>query len=168
MQKYGGTIAVVSKTKLVEILEEEMQSNPLDFGLDSDYETPQIQYKEIWDTDAKSFYVLNISDEKTLTNGFRYIKELLLQTHNFRMHSDYMKLKEQNIDVYSIKTDALTINMADVDKAKELLHFGDTIGSWRVDKIGNDIRLTSVGFSTRKKQTDTHYYNPSREHSNPR
>ena len=37
--KYSGTIAVVSKTKLVEILEEEMQCNPLDFGLDLDYDS---------------------------------------------------------------------------------------------------------------------------------
>ena len=72
MQQYGGTIAVVSKTKFVEIIKEEMQCNPLDIGLDLDYDTPQVQYKEIWDTTAKSFYVLNISDEKTLANGFIY------------------------------------------------------------------------------------------------
>ena len=79
------------------------------------------------------------------------------------MCSDYMKLKEQNIDVCSIKTDALTINMTDVDKTNELLHFGDTIGTWRVDKIGNDIRFPSVEFQQEQNKqiptTTTHQDN---------
>ena len=74
-----------------------------------------------------------------------------------------LTILNNNIDVFSIKTDALTINMKDVDKAKELLHFGDTIGTWRVDKIGNDIRFPSVEFQQEQNKqiptTTTHQEN---------
>ena len=108
----------LSKTKVVEVLESEIRGNPLDE--DSDDDEVRIQYKEVWEEDAFNFYVLNISDMKTLTNGFRYIKELLLQMHNFKMYSDYLTLKENDIDVYSVKTDAFTIGEDDVVKAQQL------------------------------------------------
>ena len=31
---------------------------------------------------SDKYYILNVSRSRTLTNGFRYIKELLLQNHN--------------------------------------------------------------------------------------
>ena len=37
-------------------------------------------------------YILNLRDNAQLKNGFVYIKELLLQYHNFRMYSDYQAL----------------------------------------------------------------------------
>ena len=37
-------------------------------------------------------YVLNISDTKTLKNGYRYIKELILQNHNHAMNTAYETL----------------------------------------------------------------------------
>ena len=43
------------------------------------------------DTEA-SVYILNLKDKAQLKNGFVYIKELLLQYHNFRMYSDYKAL----------------------------------------------------------------------------
>ena len=51
----------------------------------------------------KEYYALNISGSSTLKNGFRFIKELLLQHHNFLMHQSYQKLLENDIQVYSIK-----------------------------------------------------------------
>ena len=62
-----------------------------------------------WIEDEKKYYILNVSDSATLKNGFRYIKELLLQHHNFKMYSDYKKLIDNGIDVFSVKTDAFTI-----------------------------------------------------------
>ena len=41
---------------------------------------------------TRSHYVLNIKDTAELANGFRYIKELLLQNHNFTMNDAYNKL----------------------------------------------------------------------------
>ena len=43
-------------------------------------------------------------------------------------------MKEQNITVYSGKTDAFTIKESDVEKAKELLNFEPGIGNWRLSK----------------------------------
>ena len=37
-------------------------------------------------------YVLNISDTKTVMNGYRFIKELILQHHNFDMNEAYETL----------------------------------------------------------------------------
>ena len=59
--------------------------------------------------DETKYYVLNVSDERCLSNGFRYIKELLLQDHTYRVYEAYETLTENGIDVYSVKTDALTI-----------------------------------------------------------
>ena len=44
-------------------------------------------------------YVLNISDTKALMNGYRYIKEVVLQNHNYAMNTAYETLLENNINV---------------------------------------------------------------------
>ena len=53
--------------------------------------------------DVGKYYILNISDQCDLTNGFRYIKELLLQHHNHKMFSDSVKLEQAGINIYSVK-----------------------------------------------------------------
>ena len=87
--------------------------------------------------DETKYYVLNVSDERCLSNGFRYIKELLLQDHNYRVYEAYETLKENGIGVYSVKTDALTIKTDDVARAVKLLKVEEEkhkIGGWRVEK----------------------------------
>ena len=108
---YGGRISIISK------FTEEFEVNPLDFGMEDSEET------STWKEDAKKYYILNVSDKACLKNGFRYIKELLLQYHNFKMFTDYSTLKENGIDVFSVKSDAMTIRKADLDKAKSLIAF---------------------------------------------
>ena len=66
-------------------------------------------------------------------NGFRYSKELLLQNHNFHMYDAYEKLKEADINVYAVKTDAFHIAKRDLKKAKKILIFHNDIGGWRVE-----------------------------------
>ena len=68
------------------------------------------------DTEGMTYYVLNVSDKKVLSNGFTYIKELLLQYHNFKMYETYKTLTDNNIKVYSVKTDSFTIHKDDLDK----------------------------------------------------
>ena len=68
----------------------------------------------------KSYYVSTLKSQAVLNNGFRYIKELLMQHHNFLIHQSFETLKENNIKVYSIKTDALTLKASDIEKAKQL------------------------------------------------
>ena len=85
---------------------------------------------------TSKYYILNVSDSRTLTNGFRYIKEMLLQYHNFAMYDAYRKLKiENNIDVYAVKTDALHIHHTDLKKAMKLLEFHNDVGGWRHENI---------------------------------
>ena len=82
-----------------------------------------------------SYYITNISDIAKLKNGFIYIKELLLQGHNFKMYRDYHKLIEKGIQVYSVKTDAFTIDQENEEKAREILKTEQGgIGKWRISK----------------------------------
>ena len=80
------------------------------------------------------YYIVSISDQRQMTNGFRYIKELLLQNHNFSMYEAFEKLKENDVKVYAVKTDAFHIAKKDVKTARMLLEFGNEIGQWRVEK----------------------------------
>ena len=89
------------------------------------------------------YYILNICDEATLTNGFRYIKELLLQHHNFTMFTTYETLKNAGVRVCSVKSDAFTIWSDDVHKVEGFkclknfiqgcLDVGSEIGQWKVE-----------------------------------
>ena len=49
------------------------------------------------------YYTLTTTHKQDLTNGFRYIKELLVQRHNLKMHTDYKTLKNNNINAHSDK-----------------------------------------------------------------
>ena len=77
--------------------------------------------------------IVSVSDQRQLMNGFRYIKELLLQNHNFHMYDAYEKLKEADINVYAVKTDACHIAKRDVKKTKNILNFHNDIVGWRVE-----------------------------------
>jgi hypothetical protein len=78
-------------------------------------------------------YILNDVDTKRLRNGFRYIKELLLQNHNLRMYNNHKILKDNNINVYSVKTDAFTIDANNLELAKSLIKFDNGLGSSSLD-----------------------------------
>ena len=126
---YGGKVSILKKFH-EEVVEQQCD---LDFGLD---DIKPITTSE-WIEDEKKYYILNVSDSATLKNGFRYIKELLLQHHNFKMYSDYKKLTDNGIDVFSVKTDAFTIKSTDLDNAKACIEFNNDIGGWRCSKEEN-------------------------------
>ena len=122
---YGGKISILRKQELTFIDE----ADPLNFGLDN----PQTMITTTVNEDiGNKYYILNICDQVDLTNGFRYIKELLLQHHNYKMFSDYMKLQEVGINVYSVKTDAFTIKKEDLELARKIIHFSSDSGGWRL------------------------------------
>ena len=50
------------------------------------------------------------------------------------MYESYKTLSENNIKVFSVKTDAFTLLPSDLDRAKTLLDFSPGIGKWRVSK----------------------------------
>ena len=100
----------------------------------------QIHIQEDCRKYVSKYYILNVSDERTLSNGFRYIKEVLLQDHNYRMFEAHSLLTANGVEVYSVKADAMTIKTSDLNKAKEIIKFGDVIGEWRAEE-GKVIRL---------------------------
>ena len=79
-------------------------------------------------------------------NGFRYIHELLLQYHNHKIYTDAKMLTDNVIGIYSVKTDAFTIDKSNIDVAKTLLNFSLTIGGWRVSAESNNIRVPILPF----------------------
>ena len=85
----------------------------------------------------RKYYCLTVTDKATLRNGYIYIKELLLQHHNFKMHTDYTKLTENHIGVWSVKTDAFVIRKEHLRRAKNLIEFNERIGGWRHEKSKN-------------------------------
>ena len=56
----------------------------------------------VYNIEDLEYYILTNRKRTKLTNGFRFIKELLIQYHNFKMHSDYNTLIDNNIKVYSV------------------------------------------------------------------
>ena len=99
------------------------------------------------DREKNKCYVLNFKDKAELNNGFRWIKELILQMHNFYMYDAYQKLKENSIEVYSVKTDAFVIDTCNVEKAMKVLDFHNDVGGWRVSKTDNDIIFPTVQYN---------------------
>ena len=84
------------------------------------------------ETEVK-YYTLTMTHKKDLTNGFRYLKELLMQRHNFKMHKGYKTLKDNNINAHSVKSDAFIIDRKNLDKAKTLMKFSTRRGGWRAE-----------------------------------
>ena len=109
---YGGKINIIKQFE---------KEEDYDNANDSDDDDSDDEEEEAPDEDTKKkgkFYVLNVAGHAVSKNGYRYIKELLLQYHNYRIYKDYNTLREQDIEVFSVehdievfsvKTDALTI-----------------------------------------------------------
>ena len=125
--KYGGTITFI---KQYEETSEWRAANHLDQGVKS---TPMIYTNELVET-GRRLFILNLSAEASLTNGFRYIKELLMQHHNFYLNRSYELLTNNGVDVYTVKTDAFTIRQTQLEAAMELLNWEDGIGTWRLNR----------------------------------
>jgi hypothetical protein len=84
--------------------------------------------------DNKKYYILTKTEEAQLENGFVFIKEMLLQGHNFKMYEAYKKLWVADVNVISVKTDAFVIDPAHLELAQSVLTFSDKVGEWRISK----------------------------------
>ena len=84
-------------------------------------EEEEDMWKTVYTELDEKYYCLTVSDRATFRNGFIYIKELLLQYHNFKMYQDSLKLVENNVDVWSVKTDAFVIRKEHLRRAKKAL-----------------------------------------------
>ena len=127
---YGGEINYIRQYE-ERRTENEQEQSPLDEGCDAEATTgASFEYKET----GEVVWVLNLTNSADMTNGFRYIKELLIQHHNATMQSCLLKLAAANVSVHSVKTDAFTIAAADLSAATAVMDLGEGIGQWRVSK----------------------------------
>ena len=79
---YGGSITFI---KQYEERSEWRTENALDQGVKS---AAMIYTKQLVET-GNCILIMNLSAEASLTNGFRYVKELLMQRHNFYLNRSY-------------------------------------------------------------------------------
>ena len=110
---------------------DEVTLEPVEWKGDGYHDEDDREYKQIGRT--TKYYIVNVSGERQLINGFRYIKELMLQNHNFSMFDAYSRLKRANIHVYAVKTDAFHIAKEDLAKAMKVLKFGAELGDRRLE-----------------------------------
>ena len=134
---YGGKVHKLSYVK--ETIEEERDEETFSTTINS------------YEDELEAYYILNLRDKAQLKNGFRWIKEILLQYHNFTMWEAWWKLRNANVTVYSVKTDAYTISSGDEAKAREVLDFHNDVGCWRVSKC-DDIKLPTDEYKFVKNQ----------------
>ena len=132
-EKYSGDINIITETKWDgEVYDDDDEDCLIEFDDRGNVIEPENDEKELAKiVDECKHYVLNISDTKTLMNGYRFIKELILQHHNFDMNEAYETLMRDDVMVYSVKTDAFVIDKCNLCKAKGVLKFGSEIGDWR-------------------------------------
>ena len=104
-----------------------------------------------YEDELETYYILNLKDKAQLKNGSRWIKEILLQYHNFTIWDAWWKLRNANVIVYSVKTDAYTIRSEDEAKAREVLDFHSDVGGWRVSKC-DDIKLPTDNYKFAKNE----------------
>ena len=73
---YGGKVNIIKQFEKEEEYDDDSDS-------DDEEEAPDE------DTQNKGKYFLNVADSAVLKNSYRYIKELLLQYHNYRIYKGY-------------------------------------------------------------------------------
>ena len=150
-RKYGGRIYAIQEESEINYWDRKVRVYSYD---DSDDEEEEEQAHLLYEEtkEGEKYYILNTSDRQTLVNGYRYIKELLLQYHNYAMYETYNILVKNGIGVCSVKSDAFTMHKHDFDRVKgnpyykiintrreteivlrePILNFEKGIGNWRV------------------------------------
>ena len=112
--------------------------------IDNDNET---EYKvERMNNTNPPLYALHIYEEKTLIDGFRYIKEIIYNMMDCKLFSLYKKCKDANLKVVGVKTDCVLVNNT-VDEIKKTdLIFKDELGGLKIDlnKICTDVQIRHI------------------------
>ena len=116
-RKYGGRIYAIQEESEINYWDRKVRVYYYD---DSDDEEEEEQAHLLYEEtkEGEKYYILNTSDRQTLVNGYRYIKELLLQYHNYAMYETYNILVKNGIGVCSVKSDAFTMTKHDFDRVK--------------------------------------------------
>ncbi|MFM7981977.1 MAG: hypothetical protein ACKPKO_21930, partial [Candidatus Fonsibacter sp.] len=73
---------------------------------------------------GRGIFILNLYAEAYLTNGFRYIKKLLMQYHNSYLNTFYKLLTDNGVDVYTVESDAFTAIQNQLETAPRAAQLG--------------------------------------------
>lgn len=97
----------------------------------------------LMDNNDSKLYILCISKEEELINGFYPIKDLIYDIRSLINYNTYMKLVQNGIIPVGIKTDSILIENGH-RKIVKLFDFSNKIGCFKIetDKWLNDIHIT--------------------------
>ena len=68
------------------------------------------------------------------------------------MNQDFKTLITNNINVYSVKTDAFVIDTCNEEKTKQFLEFHNDIGGLKVSKQREKVNLPTVKYNVEKNE----------------
>jgi hypothetical protein len=128
--KYGGNITFIEQ--YAERAEWRAESL-----LDQGIEGAPVIYTNEMVAAGRNLFILSLSAEASLTNGFRYIKELLVQYHNFYLNNSADGKRGRRV----YRQDGRLHNKADATgDCERTAQLGGGIGSWRLDRT-DDIKF---------------------------
>ena len=94
--KYGGAITFIKQY-------EERGQQRTESPIDQCVQGVSARYTSTVAPTGMSLFILNLSAEASLTNGFIYIKEQLMQRHNY-LNKSLMLLNKSGVHVYTVET----------------------------------------------------------------
>ena len=133
----GGNISVITRHTWEDDNSPETETDTTDDEETDDDEEEEEETdeenKKEYSKETAKYYILNVSKKSKLKNGYRYIKELILQHHNFNMYQAHKKLVDNHVNVFSVKTDAFIIRRDQLRYTRKLLDFDKGLGTWRAE-----------------------------------
>ena len=96
-EKFGGTINFINQ---YEEHKTDTGIDSIDKDVDDDHQAMH-NLKQV--ATGNTLYIMSIQAEASMTNGFTFIKELLLQHHNFYLKRSYDLLNENGVKVFTVK-----------------------------------------------------------------
>ena len=101
------------------------------------------QYHDLTDENEK-LYLHKVSNKKYLHEVFKPIKDLIYEMQTVKNYEMYMKLKESNVSVVGVKTDALLITEDDLNRVKNIEFINEkeienknqfsTLGKYKIER----------------------------------
>jgi len=82
----------------------------------------------------KKLYVVKVSEEKELIEGFKPIKDIIYCNQRLKMLKLYEQLILNNIKVYGIRTDCFYIETGKTQKDMKNINFGSSIGQYKHER----------------------------------
>lgn len=98
--------------------------DPIDNRMTTTYST------KIKDT----YYIVKISKEETLVNGFNPIKDLIYSHQRLKLYRNYNKLNALGVNVYGCKTDCLYFHRVHLPIVRNNFPLTQNVGEFKIEK----------------------------------